>query len=188
MSHNSNIPPFSLGETYKGTDNGSLINSDLLGQEFEFPVETLVSGVATRTNGRVVKARIVRNEAGSALTGGVIVAADPATGIAGTTKITGAATAAKQRNVYIADPDLPSAGVADDDLFYVIIEGPSQVRVPAAGVAITAGAWCVTTDAGRATPTTTAADAAYIMGTFLATQADTNDGGLCPIDVKLAWA
>jgi hypothetical protein len=187
MSHNSNIPPFSLGETYKGTDNGSLINSDLLGQEFEFPVETLVNGVATRVNGRVVRARIVRNEHGGTLAGGDIVATAPTAGIAGTTKITGEATAAKQRNVYIVDPSLPSAGVADDDLFYVIIEGPSYVRVPAAGLSVTAGQWLHTTDAGRAAVTTTAADAAYIMGTMLQTVTAAANA-LVPVDVKLAWA
>jgi len=187
MSHNSNLPPFSLGETYKGTDNGNLINSDLLGQEFEFPVETLVNGVATRVNGRVTRARIVRNESGSAITGGNIVAVAPTAGVAGTVKITGAASAAKQRNVYIADPDLPSAGVADDDLFYVILEGPSQVRVPAAGLSVTAGQWLHTTDAGRAAVTTTAGDAAYIMGTMLSTVTAAANA-LVPVDVKLAWA
>jgi hypothetical protein len=187
MSHNSNIPPFSLGETYKGKDGATLINGDLLGQEFEFPVETLVNGVARRVNGRVTKARIVRNESGGALTGGNIVATSPAAGVAGTVNITGAASAAKQRNVYIVDPDLPTAGVADDDLFFVIIEGPSRVRVPSGGLSVTAGQWLHTTDAGRAAVTTTAADAAYIMGTMLQT-VSAGANALVPVDVKLAWA
>lgn len=78
-------------------------------------------------SGRLITARLVRNVSGFALTPGRAVAW--ATGhrgrrVAGHTATTNAEIAG------IVDPFLPSAGVADLDLFWIIREGPVLLKTP----------------------------------------------------------
>lgn len=125
--------PFGLGETFAGTRNSELINTDLEGQEFDFPITEKIAtalGMRGRTSGRQIRARIMRNTSGSALIGKRLGKLTP-TSIANSTKITDYADTEGQKYVFPIDPFLPSAGVADDDLFYVILRGPIALLTPA---------------------------------------------------------
>lgn len=135
-------PPFGLNETYKGKDaDGNLINQELLGKIYFFPVKGSTDA-AGRACGRPIKAMIVRNESGGALLGKRIVKFTATAGYSNLTSIDGYATVlATGGHAFL--PSLPSAGVADDDLCFVVLEGPTTVLTPIAGAdfngAITAG-------------------------------------------------
>lgn len=138
-----NEPPFKLGETYKGKDNDSnLVNDELLGKIYFHPVKgsTDASG---RQAGYPIKAMIVRNESGGALLGKRVVKFTNTAGYSNLKSIDGYATVLATGRHAFLDPNLPSAGVADDDLCWVILEGPTTVLTPIAGAdfngAITVG-------------------------------------------------
>lgn len=125
-------PPFGLNETYKGTDaDGNLVNQELLGKIYFHPVKG-ATDAAGRACGRPIKAMIVRNESGAALLGKRVVKFTNSVGYSNLTSIDGyAADLATGRHAFLAN--LPSAGVADNDLCWVILEGPVTVLTPIAG-------------------------------------------------------
>jgi hypothetical protein len=135
-------PPFPLNETYKGKDSdGNLVNQEMLGKIYFHPVKGSTDS-AGRPVGRPVKAMIVRNESGVALLGKRVAKLTATAGYAGLTSIDGYATVlATGRHAFL--PNLPSAGVADDDLCWVVLEGPTTVLTAIDGAdfngAITAG-------------------------------------------------
>ena len=148
-------PPFKLTDTYTGTDSdGNLVNDELLGKIYFHPVKgsTDASG---RACGRPIKAMIVRNESGGALLGKRVVKFTNTAGYSNLKSIDGYATVlASGRHAFL--PNLASAGVADDDLCWVVLEGPTTVLTPIAGTDFT-GAITVGSPLVNSTGTTTGA-------------------------------
>jgi len=149
-------PPFGLGESLKGTDDaGVQINSQWEGAVFEFPdvdVTPALRGGKSRRSGHVVRCICVRNTSG----GNLVVAKkalkfDITITDAGTSKklfctVDGQAAAINDLGG-VGDNDmtgLNSVGVADDDLFWLIIGGPCECSIktsetPVVGELLTAG-------------------------------------------------
>ena len=75
-----------------------------------------------------VKLRLVRNKSGIYLLPRRVVALDPTNNYLSTN---GYAQAANGELAYPVDEFLPPAGVAPNDLFYVVTGGPAQVMLPA---------------------------------------------------------
>jgi hypothetical protein len=133
-------PPFELGQTLRGTDeDGNLINGHHLGTIYTFPSQTMTAnlrGGKARRTGKPIVAVALRNESGGALlpkriarltrTAGYSLC-ESADGYAAGTGEQGANT-----SVAFIDEFLPSAGVADDDIFWGIIGGPVTVLTPIA--------------------------------------------------------
>ena len=142
-----NDAPFELGETLDGTaaDGTTLINDHWLGAVFEIPAQAL-SGAQVRAGkkrhvARPLKAVIMRNTSGGVLLGKRLGKLDvSATNSAYDffKNVTGYATDLAESNVVIIDEFLPSAGVADDDIFWAIIEGPVTVKTCNASLLTTA--------------------------------------------------
>lgn len=187
-------PPFELGETLSGTDdNGNLINKEWLGAIFWFPAKPYrISGpgeIVRRRTGRPIKAMICRNTSGTTLYGKRLGQLDTATtaGHGACNEVTGYTVANTDKNFIIIDEFLASVGVADDDLFWGILEGPVIVRsqtLAAAGSVIAKGAKVVVgTGAGTATNTTAGGVAMtttcyvdQIVGTALSAQTTADTG------------
>ena len=130
-------PPMQLGETLRGTDpanTSTLINGHWLGQEFIFPASASVSGQLrgqkARKTGRTIRARLVRNVAGVAVLGKRVVKFAEAAGYSDFETIDGYCAVKADAHLAFSDPNLPSAGCADDDIMWVIIEGPTTVLSP----------------------------------------------------------
>lgn len=123
-------PPFELGETLKGSDaDGNLINTDKEGLIYEFPDERKTGnqrGQKTlRSNSKVV-AVILRNTYGAALLGKRLGlrerdASNPWEFAA---RVNGYSATLRQTGVIAIDEHLPTAGVANNDLFWGVIAGP----------------------------------------------------------------
>jgi hypothetical protein len=130
-------PPFELGETLSGTnDSGTLTNDDKLGQIFEIPAQNLgggnfASGNKARLSGRSIIAVMLRNTSGGVLLGKRIGILDEVTAGYGLLETcSGYSDTLAQRNVVVVDDKLPSGGVADDDIFWGILQGPTTVLTP----------------------------------------------------------
>jgi hypothetical protein len=130
-------PPFKLGETLKGKDaDGNLINNAWLGVVCEFVVPNTansVRGQKSPMTGRTIKAVAVRNESGGALQGKRLGKFKQSAGYAMLESIDGYARLENDKHIAIIDPFLPAAGVADDDIFWAVIEGPVLVTTALAG-------------------------------------------------------
>jgi hypothetical protein len=129
-------PPFARGETFY---NGGLIDpSDPLGlgglnyegKEFVFEVNAQDQGTGYPAGqdptGRPIRVRVVRNVSGGALKGGRIAhykAEDPYE-----CHVDGYCFALGDRPAGVIDEFLPPAGVPNNDLFYVVIDGPTLVQ------------------------------------------------------------
>lgn len=162
-------PPFPRGSTYY---NGGTIDSNNLGGthlegtiwEFEdINLDASTSGVRSARTNRPVKCMIVRNVAATALLPKRLVTMQTTDGGTYTGRIDGYATTTAKHPCFPLDEWLPSAGVAVNDLCYVVVEGPSVVLTDLAGgannvfsvgdlvVALTAATSGATT-AGRVRP------------------------------------
>lgn len=123
--------PFARGETYYngGTiDSSNLGGSNLEGKEFVFEVNAPDDPSGADPSGRPVRVRVVRNVSGQALKGGrisVYKAADPYE-----CQVDGYAFAVGDRPAGVIDEFLPPAGVPNNDLFYIVVDGPTQVTQP----------------------------------------------------------
>lgn len=100
--------------------------------------------------------RCVRNVSGVALLPGYLCQFGTATGQYGY-RVTGYSNVNPQE-AYVVDEFLPAAGVANNDLFYIVIEGKTNVRVScvAANAVISAGSAIVADTAAASTFSTTA--------------------------------
>lgn len=127
-----------LGETLSGTDSSSnLINRQWLGQKFLLPSpqETRTPrSNKNRLSGKGIWAVLLRNTTGAALLPKQI--ATLGTGYDSTHECYGheeaeglAVTIAAGPSV-IVDPWLPSGGVADNDIFWGVLEGMCLVKTP----------------------------------------------------------
>lgn len=132
------VPPFKLGETYKGTDDdGNLLNPHWLGAIYEFPLNntTAVRGQKKRLTGRNVVAVALRNESGLTLYGKHLARLTRTAGYSLLQSVDGYCDALAEQSLVIIDPGLATNGVADDDIFWGIIGGPTTILTPEAGAA-----------------------------------------------------
>lgn len=134
------IPPFELGTTYKGKDDdGNLINPHWLGQVHEFPYNNTsgsqVRGNRKRLSGRTILAVALRNESGLTLYGKHLARLTRTAGYSLLESVDGYAAALAEKDVVIIDPGLATGGVADDDIFWGIIGGPTTILTPEDGSA-----------------------------------------------------
>ena len=156
--------PFPLGESAPGTDDdGNLITPDWLGKKFLIAANNIsASGpIKDRLTGRQIVAVPMRNTAGQAMLGKRVVQFERTAGYRSIDSFDGYAATLAEKGIGVLDEFLPAAGVADDDIAWVIVEGPVTVLTPDAGAAfngdITVGAQLVaataattgTTVAGR---------------------------------------
>jgi hypothetical protein len=123
-------PPMGLGETLKGKDaDGNLINEDKLGQICYFDSKTLRRD-ASRASGKPTGAVLLRNTAGFALLGKRFGQLDRTAGYAMNHNINGYSAVNANKGIALIDPYLPSAGCADDDIFWGLFSGPALVLLP----------------------------------------------------------
>jgi hypothetical protein len=162
MSHQIDVLPFPIGSTMGVT--GSTDQERWEGREFL--VEDLDYSTATpkqRAAGNGIgtkRVRIVRNVSGINLLPRYLVsfsASKYGKQVDGYTNTTAA-------EGYPVDEFLPAAGVVNNDLFYIVVEGPAECYTSAAAnaedvfsqksvlVALTAAASTFSTTAGRVTP------------------------------------
>ncbi|TXH09763.1 MAG: hypothetical protein E6R03_16265 [Hyphomicrobiaceae bacterium] len=95
--------------------------------------KTITNGIRNVLPGGEQLAILVRNSSGGALLPGQLV--NWSSGYIGR-RVGAKATAAAASNAGIVDPYLPSAGVADGDLFWLFRSGPVYVRMVAATFAV----------------------------------------------------
>jgi hypothetical protein len=199
---NYDDPPFALGETYKGTDSeGNLINTDLEGRDYTFPITEAVAGalgLRDRTTGRVIKARIFRNISGAVMYGKRVANVTPSS-LDACTKATGPASVEGDKYVFPVDPYLGSGGVADDDLFYGIIAGPTTLLTSstAADEPLSAGDEVMVADDanGRICKAVEFNDVSsaysglrHSLGTSLTNRGPNELSAEVVVDISLAWA
>lgn len=160
MSFNED-PPFGLGQTL-GVSSAS-DGVGWVGAKKEFPDVHPVTGVI-RSN-RVKTCIATRNTSGAALlpkrVGTFLAGSGPA--IFGA--ISGYSSVSNQEFVGVIDEYLPAAGVAALDIFWTVVDGPTEMLVALSGSDVAAGDRLVAitaitsgaTTAGRVTPFTTIA-------------------------------
>jgi len=133
-------PPFERGGTWYGDatpDANDLGGVNLLGKEWVFEDVNPTTGVA-RT-GREVRCKVVRNTSGAALLPKKMVVFSTTAGEYGK-NVDGYATTTSQE-AFPVDEYLPTAGVADDDLFYIVMDGPAVVRTRQLRLLVTSWPW-----------------------------------------------
>lgn len=146
--------PFSRGETFY---NGGTIETDNLGgpnlEGREFAMDSFSPDSTTPDpSGRSVRLRVVRNVSGVNLKPGRVVvykAADPYE-----CQVDGYAFAVGDRPAGVVDEFLPAAGVVNNDLFYIVVDGPTKVTQPhTSNSSLVAGGRIVPTAGGGASKT-----------------------------------
>lgn len=162
--------PFDIGETIPGTDGDITVNDALLGREAWITFEDIVAAgveLFSEIVRRPTLVRIMKNTTGGAINAGNIVKFATDSGAAALGKAS-SLSAANDPNCAIVDPTLPSAGVADDDLFLAFVKGPAKVLTPAAGLTISDGDHLAAGASGEAAvAATTAGTSRNVLGTFL---------------------
>jgi hypothetical protein len=137
-------PPFQRGHTFydgETIDANNLGGENLEGKEWVFEDVNPTTGIA-RT-GRPVTCRCVRNDSGIALYAKQLVLWNTTTAGEFSKSVDGTARVAYDNCVPV-DEYLPSAGVPDNDLFWVVVDGPAVVQGEEAAVAtniVTLGGW-----------------------------------------------
>ena len=145
------------GKGYHGGTPTSIGRSvDLEGTEVQFQDDTVVTGSAPnlKRSGRTVVARLVRNSSGVALLPGRVVSWE--TGFHGT-RVDGYVTTTAAAAAGVVDDRFAAAGVPDDELFWLIRQGPCLIKnniAAAAGTVITEGAYVVALTAATSQATT----------------------------------
>lgn len=169
------VADYPLGTVIAGQttdlETNVLINEPQLGRTYTFPVSSTVAnslGLKDRDTGQRVEARLVRNTTGSAVLPNTVVQVDFTGGADGLANASAAGDAG-DRYCYVADPDMPAAGCPDDDIFYVIVKGPTTV-LPVAAQDTVAGAAVIAGAGGLADEGTYGTTGDHlVMGSFLAT-------------------
>ncbi len=135
---NMEAPPFERGSTYYngGTiDSANLGGGNLEGRIYEFAdldFSNVNPGARPARSGRTVFCMVVRNVAAAALLPKRLVTLQKTAGNAYLGKVDGYATITADR-CYPVDEFLPAAGVAVNDLFYIVVKGPAMVLTDLAG-------------------------------------------------------
>jgi len=164
-------PPFGLGQTwfslgasetlkndsYHGIQSSASYGDNFVGVVKEFVDVNPITG-QVRSNRRKVCVA-VKNTATIALAPKRVVAFNTAAGKL-FTEVNGYAAVLNEERVGVVDEWLPAAGVTVGDIFWVTVNGPTEVTAALSGTAITAGtrlaaitaAASTGTTAGRATP------------------------------------
>jgi len=138
-------PPFGRGETWYGGTTPTATNlggGHLLGKEWVFEDQS-PTAVQSRT-GAFVRCRAVRNTSGIALAPKRLGVFSVVAGEYGM-NVTGYASTTAQE-CYPIDEYLPSGGAVDDDIFWIIIEGPAVItngQTAGATTNFAVGAWLV---------------------------------------------
>lgn len=165
-------PPFALGQTLgvtSATDGGNWV-----GCIKHFPDVNPNTGVV-RSN-RLKTCVAVRNTSGGALLPRRVVRFDTTTaGRAVFTEVKGYSSVTNEEFVGVVDEHLPAGGVAANDVFWVTVQGPTEVAVALSGTDVAVGdrLACVTaasagaTTAGRVTPSALTAGTANVGGAEL---------------------
>lgn len=158
-------PPFALGQTLGVSSNDD--GKSWVGTVKQFPDVDPTTGKVR--SGRVKTCVAVRNASGVALLPKRVVRFAVGTaGVAVFAHVDGYANVTNEERVGVVDEYLPAAGVADKDVFWVTVQGPTEVSVALSGTdvavgdrlsAITAAASTSTT-AGRVTPSPLSASTA----------------------------
>jgi hypothetical protein len=129
-------PPFSLGQTLgvsSATDGTGWV-----GVVKNFPDVNPTTG-RVRSN-RVKTCVAVRNTSGAALLPKRVVTFDSTTaGLAAFTETKGYSAVTNEERVGVVDEYLPASGVAANDVYWVTVEGPTEVAVALSGSDIVAG-------------------------------------------------
>ena len=155
-------PPFALGQTLGVSSAAD--GKGWVGVVKQFPDVNPITGVI-RSN-RVKTCVAVRNTSGGALLPKRVVAFDVATGgLAGFTETKGYSAVTNEERVGVVDEYLPAAGVAANDVYWVTVEGPTEMAVALSGsdvavgdrLAAIAAATSGATTAGRVTKSGVAA-------------------------------
>jgi hypothetical protein len=149
-------PPFARGETFY---NGDTIDATDLGGEHLEGKEWVFEDVHPETGvvrtGRSVRCRVVRNTAAIALLPARLASFEASDKEYGS-RIDGYATTLAAE-CYPIDEYLPTTGVVVNDLCYIVVEGPSEVKTNLAGDAtnvFSAGSWGVAATAATSGATT----------------------------------
>lgn len=182
------VADFGLGDTIQGQNDSSVdINTALDGREYTFPVTAEVAsgaGMSSRTIGRRIVARILRNKTGGTLAAGEIVVVDLDGGHAGL-GTADAKSSAGDRCCLVVDPSLGSDTVANNDLFYAIVKGPTKVKQPAVAESIAAGDVIKAGASGRIDEAALGSDHGLILGTAL--EANTTANALVAVELCPEW-
>lgn len=158
-------PPFSLGQTL-GVDSTS-DGKGWVGAVKHFPDVDPVTG-KVRSN-RLKTCVAVRNSSGGALLPKRVVRFRVGTaGTAVFSEVDGYAAVTNEERVGVVDEHLAATGVADKDVFWVTVAGPTEVAVALSGTDVAVGdrLSCITaatagaTTAGRVTPSPLSASTA----------------------------
>lgn len=129
-------PPFALGQTLGVTS--ATDGKNWVGAVKTFPDVNPITGVV-RSN-RVKTCVAVRNTSGAALLPKRVVAFDTTTaGLASFTETKGYTAVTNEERVGVVDEYLPAAGVAANDVYWVTVEGPTEVAVALSGADIAVG-------------------------------------------------
>jgi hypothetical protein len=208
MAHTEN-PPFQRGTTWndgRTIDSSNLGGPQLEGTEWEFEDidYSSVGAKAQRTN-RKVRCRIVRNASGIALLPKRVVRFKNTAGNDRVGQVDGYTTTTAADFAGVVDEWLPSAGVPANDLFYIVIEGPTRTLTDIAGdadnvfsvgdvvVALTAATSQATT-AGRVGPQDLTGATALLanqvqnrIGTALSAKTTANTNADLLIDMFRRW-
>lgn len=144
-------PPFALGQTLgvsSATQGGNWV-----GVVKHFPDVNPVTGVV-RSN-RLKTCVAVRNTSGAALLPKRVVKFDvTATGAAVFSEVKGYNATAAEDFVGVVDEHLPATGVAANDVFWVTVQGPTEVAVALSGTDVATGDKLTTVTAATAGATT----------------------------------
>lgn len=151
-------PPFALGQTLGVTSTSQ--GTGWVGAVKQFPDVNPSTGVR-RTN-RVKTCIAVRNTSGVALLPKRVVsfAAGSLSAVDGYTRDTGLPAGG------IVDEHLPADGVANNDVFWLTIQGPTEVKV-GVGLQAAVDTTLVSLTAAASTASTTAGQAQTAANTFL---------------------
>lgn len=162
--------PFELGQSLRGTADGtttgSLINNEILGGAYCFPSYITLSptnGVRSTYTAEPLTCIAIRNASGVTLYGKRFATLDVATaGVGGITDALGYADTLAEGPCVLIDPHLSSSGVADNDIFWGVVQGVAlattsevnsnfngDIAVGAALVAATAASSTGSTTGGR---------------------------------------
>lgn len=129
-------PPFGRGETFFGTGGTPNANdgANLEGKTWVFEdLDFTQAGAKPARSNRDVTCMVVRNKTGSALLPKLIAKMKvDGSGKEFLGQVNGYATTVGDKGFPI-DEFLPAAGVADNDLFWVVVAGPATVTSAASG-------------------------------------------------------
>lgn len=129
-------PPFALGQTLGVTSAND--GKNWVGVVKQFPDVNPVTGVV-RSN-RVKTCVAVRNTSAAALLPKRVVSFDTGTaGLSVFTDTKGYSAVTNEERVGVVDEYLPASGVAVNDVYWVTVEGPTEVSVALSGSDVAVG-------------------------------------------------